>query len=392
MMKRIVITLPYFTPGEGARIASMLADGGAARVHIRKPAADEASVAALVEEVPAHLRTRLSVHYFPAVAARYGCGLHLNSRVPAPPAGFSGTLSRSCHSLDELRDLADVDYAFLSPVFDSISKVGYRSAFTSADLADAAARGLIGPKVYALGGVDPSKFALLQRLGFGGAALLGAAWAPVDPVAFSLQYITQGDTIDDICRGAQGALDGGCRWVQLRMKDASDDAVVEAAARLRPLCEAVGATFILDDRVGLVERTGAHGVHLGKNDMPVDEALGALGPGYIVGATANTFADIEAAAARGAHYIGLGPLRFTTTKKNLSPVLGYEGYADICAHCRRAGITLPVVAIGGITGADIEPLAMAGAAGVAVSGSIARAGSPAEASRLLITEIRKHII
>ncbi|MDE6612826.1 MAG: thiamine phosphate synthase [Muribaculaceae bacterium] len=198
--------------------------------------------------------------------------------------------------------------------------------------------------------------------------------------------------MDDICRGTAAALEGGCRWVQLRMKDADDSSVVEAASRLGALCRAAGATFILDDRVELVERTGAHGVHLGKSDMPVDKAIAALGPGYIVGATANTFDDIRAAAALGAHYIGLGPLRFTTTKKNLSPVLGYRGYTDICASCRRAGITLPVVAIGGITDADIEPLALAGVNGVAVSGSIARDHDPAQATAVFINEIRKHII
>jgi len=388
-MKRIVITLPYFTEGEAGRITALLDSGGAERVHIRKPGADAAAVAALIEAVPARLHSRLSVHYLPTVAASYGCGVHLSGGMDYVEAPV---VSRSCHTFDELRKTDDIDYDFLSPASDSISKVGYKSSFTADELAEAACEGLINDKVYALGGVDPSKFAMIKSLGFGGAALLGAAWTPVDPVSFSLQYITQGDSIDEICRGAQGALDGGCRWVQLRMKDATDDAVVEAAAQLKPMCDAAGATFILDDRVELVERTGAHGVHLGKNDMPANEAAALLGTGYIVGATANTFADIEHAAAAGAHYIGLGPLRFTTTKKNLSPVLGFEGYADICARCRRAGIALPVVAIGGITAADIEPLALTGVSGVAVSGHIAGADVPADATRLLINEIRTHII
>lgn len=151
--------------------------------------------------------------------------------------------------------------------------------------------------------------------------------------------------------------------------------------RVGELCRRAGATFIIDDCVDLVSAVGADGVHLGKNDMPVAQARRVLGPGVIIGATANTFDDIVRAAEAGADYIGLGPLRFTTTKKNLSPVLGYEGYADILGRCRRAGITLPVVAIGGITVDDLAPLRLAGAAGVAVSGSIARAADPAEETR-----------
>ena len=109
-----------------------------------------------------------------------------------------------------------------------------------------------------------------------------------------------------------------------------------------------------------------------------------LGPARIIGSTANTLSDIRAAAAAGADYIGLGPFRFTSTKKNLSPVLGLKGCRSIIAAERAEGITLPVVAIGGITASDVAPIRQAGAAGIAVSGSILRAENPIEETKKFI--------
>lgn len=179
-------------------------------------------------------------------------------------------------------------------------------------------------------------------------------------------------------------LRGGCRWVQLRMKDASDEEFLSAGRKLAELCRSFGARLILDDRVRLVEELGADGVHVGKNDMPVDKVRRLLGPGRIVGATANSFADIEAAAARGADYIGLGPFRFTSTKQKLSPILGLEGYRSVMSACRDAGIVLPVVAIGGITAEDIPGIMASGVHGVAVSGGLLKAeDTSAETCRML---------
>ena len=199
-----------------------------------------------------------------------------------------------------------------------------------------------------------------------------------------LQFITHKAGGYDELSGAEAVLRGGCRWVQLRMKDASDEEFLSAGRKLAELCRSFGARLILDDRVRLVEELGADGVHVGKNDMPVDEVRRLLGPGRIVGATANSFADIEAAAARGADYIGLGPFRFTSTKQKLSPVLGLEGYRSVMSACRDAGIVLPVVAIGGITAEDIPGLMAAGVHGIAVSGGLLRAeDTSAETCRML---------
>ena len=199
-----------------------------------------------------------------------------------------------------------------------------------------------------------------------------------------LQFITHKTGGYDELSGAEAVLRGGCRWVQLRMKDASDEEFLSAGRKLAELCRSFGARLILDDRVRLVEELGADGVHVGKNDMPVDEVCRLLGPGRIVGATANSFPDIEAAAARGADYIGLGPFRFTSTKQKLSPILGLEGYRSVMSACRDAGIVLPVVAIGGITVEDIPGIMAAGVHGIAVSGGLLRAeDTSAETCRML---------
>ena len=182
------------------------------------------------------------------------------------------------------------------------------------------------------------------------------------------------------------ALEGGCKWIQLRMKDASDDEVRKAAAEIQPMCKEHEAVFLLDDRVELAKELHADGVHLGKNDMPIDEARRILGEEYIIGGTANTFEDIQRIAAQGADYIGCGPFRFTTTKKNLAPVLGIEGYRDIIAKMRNAGINIPMVAIGGITPDDIDEILATGVQGIAVSGTVLNADDPVAMMKSLLLQ------
>ena len=199
-----------------------------------------------------------------------------------------------------------------------------------------------------------------------------------------LQFITHHTDRYDEIQGTEAVLRGGCRWVQLRMKDASPEEFLRVGREVGCLCRQYGATFLLDDRVDAVKELGADGVHLGKNDMPVAEARKLLGPDKLIGATANTFEDIARAAADGADYIGLGPFRFTQTKRNLSPILGLEGYRTILARCREAGIDRPIVAIGGITAADIADLMATGISGVALSGTLLGAEQPAEETRKIM--------
>ena len=199
-----------------------------------------------------------------------------------------------------------------------------------------------------------------------------------------IQFISHSNERCSYLDGIRLALEGGCKWVQLRMKDAPDEQVAQLGVQARELCDRYGAKLILDDRVNLVVQTGADGVHLGKNDMPIAQAREILGPGKIIGGTANTFEDIVAHWKAGADYIGCGPFRFTTTKKNLSPILGLEGYRDIVARMKDAGITLPLVAIGGITAEDIPAILETGVDGIAVSGTVLRAEDPAAEMAKLI--------
>ncbi|MBQ8501615.1 MAG: bifunctional hydroxymethylpyrimidine kinase/phosphomethylpyrimidine kinase [Bacteroides sp.] len=178
-MKRIAITQPHFIPHEAARIASLLA-GGIDLVHIRKPDATEAEVVRLLNDIPDIYVSRLVLHDHHELALRHGLGgIHLNSRHPHAPQGFKGRISRSCHSLQEVRQhKAACDDLFLSPIFDSISKQGYASRFTREELLAARSEGIIDEKVIALGGVTEEKLPELEALGFGGGAMLGALWTP----------------------------------------------------------------------------------------------------------------------------------------------------------------------------------------------------------------------
>ncbi len=203
-----------------------------------------------------------------------------------------------------------------------------------------------------------------------------------------VQFISHHTDAVSYLESVRLALNGGCRWVQLRMKEASDEEIIDVADDVRKLCDFYEATFILDDHVELVQRVYADGVHLGKKDMPVEKARELLGDEAIIGGTANTFEDVLRLRNAGADYIGCGPFRFTTTKKNLSPVLGLDGYVRIMAEMRQRGIDLPLVAIGGITLRDIPSLLETGVDGVALSGSILRADNPVEEMERVVKAVR----
>ena len=191
-----------------------------------------------------------------------------------------------------------------------------------------------------------------------------------------LQFITNNSDKYSIAEEVQMALEGGCRWIQLRMKGASDEEVMETAAQLIEMCRENNAFLIVDDRVNVVNELKVSGVHLGKEDMDPMEARELLGPDAIIGVTANTAADIIKYKGKDIDYIGLGPFRHTTTKEKLAPILGLEGYREIVKDVREAGIEFPIVAIGGITLEDVVPLMKTGVNGIAVSGAIINAEDP----------------
>lgn len=409
-MKPILITLPYIIPGE-ARLISTLSryDGG--YIHLRKPDETRERIEQWLKELTdcgADL-DRLTLHHYPELAVKYSLGgAHISYKTFVgmmdmfPP---TPRMSVSCHSWDEVDQvIEDVDYVFISPVFDSVSKPGYRSnielaaAYEKLKETDAS-------KVVALGGINCGSIGATRDAGFGGAAMLGAAWkfegsdlldneATINHyaeackiwklAACSLQFISHGD-MDK----AWEYLEGGGRWIQLRMKDADHDEITARGKKMAELCRRYDAVFIVNDDPGVAALTGADGVHLGKNDMAPDKAREMLGNGMIIGATANTIEDILVLNSIPVDYIGLGPFRFTPTKKNLSPILGFEGYRNIVSEMRRRNINIPVVAIGGIVSEDIDSVMDTGVTGVAVSAGIADVPDVQAESRIFIEKIRK---
>jgi thiamine-phosphate pyrophosphorylase len=202
-------------------------------------------------------------------------------------------------------------------------------------------------------------------------------------MALSRLYFITGETapleqIEAACRA-------GVRLIQLRMKEASDEEFLTTAVKAVRICGGWGSRLIINDRVEVAAAVGADGVHVGKEDLPVWEARRILGEGKIVGGTANTLDDIREHYRGGADYIGLGPYRYTTTKKKLSPILGLEGYRGIMQHMGAEGMVVPVYAIGGIGVEDVDGLVEAGVFGVAFSGLMVSAADPAA----VVTEILK---
>ncbi|MDO4190287.1 MAG: thiamine phosphate synthase [Bacteroidales bacterium] len=174
----IYITTPHFWKGEADAI-NRLMDEQDFVLHLRKPNATENEVTTLLNQILPMFYARIVLHeHFHLCADFQLRGAHLNSRCNVLPDGFSGTVSRSCHSLEELEiyNKQNFNYLTLSPIFDSISKKGYASNFTVEELKKAANDGIINHKTIALGGVTTNRLPILKDIGFGGAALLGDVW------------------------------------------------------------------------------------------------------------------------------------------------------------------------------------------------------------------------
>ena len=176
-MKLIIVTSPDIMSGEASLICRLL-DAGADRVHLRKPHTQREDYERVIVQIPQEYRESVVVHDYFELRDQYMLGgIHLNSRNSRPSSNIAGTVSRSCHSFAEvIEHKPKVDYLFLSPIFDSISKAGYLSAFSEEDLYLASVNGIIDNKVMALGGVTFESIPLLKRLSFGGAVMLGDVW------------------------------------------------------------------------------------------------------------------------------------------------------------------------------------------------------------------------
>jgi thiamine-phosphate pyrophosphorylase len=189
---------------------------------------------------------------------------------------------------------------------------------------------------------------------------------------------------------AEEACKGGAGWIQLRMKNKSFEDFLKIALKTKNICKKYNAKLIINDNVPIAKEIKADGVHLGKNDMHPDDAREILGEKFIIGCSSNNFEDIMELSEHKIDYIGLGPYRFTMTKENLSPVLGIEGLRRIMFNCKTAGISIPVIAIGGINFNDIIKILNSGVHGIAISSAINFAADKQTQVKRILNKIERY--
>lgn len=404
----IVITHPGMLPGEAAIINRLFAHG-LARLHVRKPDATEAEVRALLEQIEPQYRDRIALHQHHELAAAFGItGLHftqsnrlaqsLETLEVLKTNGFK--ISTSIHEPVDLETLPRCfDYAFLGPVFNSISKTGYSSKIPGNFKLQ---KHSFPGKVIALGGIHTENLKSALEMGFDGAAVLGSIWQNPDNAIAQFEHFKavhcpgdqegreEADVVDKFhfisnetgelshIDSIRIALQAGCRWIQLRAKNRAEGEVLTLASEAKQLCDSYEARLVINDFPHVALAVGAYGLHLGLADMPVPEARALVGEKMIIGGTANTWEDIVRRIGEGADYIGLGPFRFTHTKQNLSPILGIDGYRTLIGKMQAAGYSTPIISIGGITPGDVGALRGAGLHGVAMSAALLGSADPQE--------------
>lgn len=182
-----------------------------------------------------------------------------------------------------------------------------------------------------------------------------------------LHYITQGATPEEHLKNLQQACVAGADWIQLRLKNVPEEVVLATAEKARELTHHFQTRLIINDHYQIAAKVKTDGVHVGKEDAAIEEVRAALLSWQVIGGTANTLEDCENLVDQSVDYIGLGPFRFTETKKNLSPILGVDGYRSII---EELDADIPVIAIGGIVLDDVSELMETGIHGLAMSGEI----------------------
>lgn len=190
-----------------------------------------------------------------------------------------------------------------------------------------------------------------------------------------LQFITNSDSQINVVDQIKGAIAGGCRWIQVNMKDASDDDIKCVINEVKPLCQESESILILSDRVELVKELELDGVHLDKGAMLPTQAREILGAGPIIGVAANSFSDISQIRYFDIDYISVGPYKHPESSTADSPIVSTNDYASIMAQIHEQQIELPIVAFGDIVTTDIQGLWATGINGIAVSNAIANANN-----------------
>ncbi|SKB44729.1 thiamine phosphate synthase [Dyadobacter psychrophilus] len=402
-MEIIAISHPEFIPHEAHRINALFREG-MLRLHLRKPDGNVADLNRLLGEIDPEFYPKIALHTHHELAAQFGINrLHFpeNLRKGTPEfmleklknAGFK--LSTSVHDISELNALSTAfEYTFFGPVFNSISKKGYQRVIHDDFYLKNEQKNV---KVIAIGGIAHSNIEKIKEMNFDGAAMLGAIWhssnfqflniaGGLGPRQLKsdlkkiekLQFISSQSAEMSHLESIRLALEAGCRWIQLRVKNQEEAQILEIATAAKSLCDSYTAKLIINDFPNIARSVNAHGLHLGLNDMPISEARKIVGHNMIIGGTANTFEDILLRVNEGADYIGLGPFRFTGTKQNLSPILGLGGYDELMQRLVKTNIEIPIIAIGGILPDDIPGLLATGLHGVAMSSALIQSKEPKE--------------
>ena len=197
---------------------------------------------------------------------------------------------------------------------------------------------------------------------------------------YSLYLVTDGGTknIDALCQKVEQAIGGGVTLVQLREKTATSREFYEVALRIKAITDRQGIPLIINDRLDIALAVDAAGLHIGQEDLPVAVARKLLGPGKILGVTAATPGDAVKAQNDGADYLGSGAVYPTVTKPGKA-ILSMAVLSQI-----KQAVTIPVVAIGGITAENLSPVRQAGVDGVAVVSAVLDSVDPGAAARELI--------
>ncbi len=211
---------------------------------------------------------------------------------------------------------------------------------------------------------------------------------PLDSTRITLIVITDRQILArgsnmPMADAVRAAASGGATMIQLREKAMEGSALLRQADELSAALEGSGCAFTVNDRLDIAMASGAEGVHLGQEDMPLSRAKRLAGERLAYGVTAGKIEWARGAAADGADYIGVGPIYPTGSKENARAPIGPDGMAEVLAHAGG----LPAVAIGGVNAENLGPVIAAGAGGVAVIGAVMGAPDPETAAR----EIRRRI-
>ncbi|MEJ6980955.1 thiamine phosphate synthase [Pedobacter sp. P351] len=203
-----------------------------------------------------------------------------------------------------------------------------------------------------------------------------------------LHYLTQDLDGRSHIEQAQIACEAGCKWVQYRCFSKNDDELLNDLHQIAAICDDWGATLIVTDHAHLLDQADIQGVHIEDMEADFTTFREQIGSEKTLGASANTFEDIQRIAASGVvDYIGCGPFSLTDTKPNEYAILGIEGYKSLSDKIRGAGIEIPVLAVGGVRIEDVDAVMKTGVYGVAISAAVNKSDNPVSAFKEIYKKV-----